>query len=355
MVRFSISTPIGSYHPLLPHCLASLREQSAPVSVALLDASGDPRVARLADEYGDVIQYRRHGPDAGQAAAIREGWEHTDGDVLGWLNADDVLFPDALAAAARAFGSNPDVGVVYGHSAICDQEMRFTGYHWAVSPPGDALRLGCNISQPSCFFRRRATEAVGGLDGSLHYTMDWDLWLRLDAHGARFTFLDAPLSAVFWGEGTKTSGFNATRRKELSRLIERYTPAALRAKVFRGFSVQAALDRLQPLALRRIARETLFPNKQRVFGVGPDGRLDETATVYWFHLAPTPKRGLRLVVGGEGELAVTTSLGSQPVDVSDGHSAVRFAEPVPPATIVRVSVRTPPSRLRRLRSCEFTD
>jgi hypothetical protein len=355
VVRFSISTPIGSYHPLLPQCLASLRAQSASMSVALLDASSDRRVARLADEYGDVIRYRRHGPDAGQAAAIREGWAHTDGEVLGWLNADDLLFPDALVAAARVFESDPAIDVVYGHSAICDQDMRFTGYHWAVSPPGDALRLGCNISQPSCFFRRRVTEAVGGLDGSLHYTMDWDLWLRLDAHGARFSFLDAPLSAVFWGAGTKTSGFNAMRRKELSRLIDRYTPAASRAKVFRGFSVQAALDRLQPLALRRLARETLFPNKQRVFGVGPDGRLDETATVHWFHLAPTPKRGVRLVVGGEGPLHVDTSVSSEPVDVSGGDISVRFDEPVPSATVVRVSVRTPTRRLRRLRSCAFTD
>lgn len=355
MVRFSISTPIGSYHPLLPRCLASLREQRAPTSVALMDASGDARVTRLADEYSDVIRYRRHGPDAGQAAAIREGWAHTEGDILGWLNADDVLFPGALAAAARAFEADPSVDVVYGHSAICDLGMRFTGYHWAVSPPGEALRLGCNISQPSCFFRRAPTEAVGGLDGSLHYTMDWDLWLRLDAHGARFSFLDAPLSAVFWGEGTKTSGFNATRRKELSRLIERYTPAPRRAKVFRGFSVQAALDRLQPMALRRLARERLFPNKQRVFGIGPDGRLDETAAVHWFHLMPTPKERVRLELGGEGELGITTSVANDGVDVSASEVTVRFAEPVPPATLVQVTVRTAPNRLRRLRSCEFTD
>lgn len=355
MVRFSISTPIGSYHPLLPRCLASLREQSANLSVSLLDASGDPRVKQLADEYSDVIQYRRHGPDAGQAAAIREGWDHADGDVLGWLNADDILFPGALAAAARAFEADPHVEVVYGHSAICDQEMRFTGYHWAVSPPGDALRLGCNISQPSCFFRRRVTEAVGGLDGSLHYTMDWDLWLRLDAHGARFSFLDVPLSAVFWGEGTKTSGFNAARRKELSRLIDRYTPPALRAKVFRGFSVQAALDRLQPLAIRRLARETLFPNKQRVFGVGPDGRLDETATVHWFHLASTPKGGARLVVAGDGELTVASSVPIEPVETSGSDVTVRFTAPVPAATVVSLSLRTPARSVRRLRSCEFTD
>lgn len=355
MVRFSIATPVGAYHPLLPSCLESVRCQTADVQLALLDASGDPRVARLADDYRGRLAYRRHGPDAGQAAAIREGWEHTAGDVLGWLNADDLLYPGALDAVARVFEANPDVDVVYGHSAICDQAMRFTGYHWAVSPPGAALRLGCNISQPSCFFRRRPTDAIGGLDGSLHYTMDWDLWLRLDAHGARFSFVDAPLSAVFWGEGTKTSGFNARRRQELSRLIDLYAPAERRAQVFRGFAVQAALDQVRPTALRRLARDTLFPNKQRVFGIGPDGRLDALAVVHWFHLAPTPKRTLRVALSGEGDVDVRTSPPGKVVDTTAGEVRVELASPVAPGEVVRLELRPQPGRLRRLRRVEFDD
>ena len=249
--RFSISTPVGAYHPLLPYCLESLRHQVGAVfAVSLLDASGDPRVQRLADEYRDVIGYRRHGSDDGQAAAIREGWAQCDGDILGWLNADDLLFPGALTAAAARFIADADVDVVYGHSAICDEHMRMTGYHWAVSPPGPDLVLGCNISQPSCFFRRSTYEAVGGLDGTLHYTMDWDLWLRLHAAGARFSFIEEPLSAVFWGAGTKTSRFNAARRGELTRLIDRYAPPKLRSRVLRGFAAQAALDHLRPARVR---------------------------------------------------------------------------------------------------------
>jgi GT2 family glycosyltransferase len=352
--RFSISTPVGAYHDLLPYCLESLRRQSVPLEVCLLDASSDPRVERLADAFQDVITYRRHGPDGGQAAAIREGWDHSDGEILGWLNADDLLYPDALAAAAAAFAADPGLDVVYGHSAICDDRMRMTGYHWAVTPAGHDLRLGCNISQPSCFFRRTATAAAGGLDAGLHYTMDWDLWLRLQANGARFAFVNEPLSAVFWGEGTKTSGFNAARRGELTRLIRRYAPPELQARVFRGFAMQAALDQVRPTSVQRFARERLFRNRPRVFGVGPDGRLDETAVLKWFHLEAAPKRTLSVTVSGQGRLDAQASRPVANTEWSGTGVAVRFAEPVSAGETVTVELRRADGSLRRLRLCEWT-
>lgn len=352
-LQFSIATPVGSYHPLLPSCLESLRRQKQAVRVSLLDASGDPRVSDLAERFRDIIVYRRHGPDGGQAAAIREGWERTSGEILGWLNADDLLYPEALSAVAAVFQASPAVDVVYGHSAICDDALRMTGYHWAVSPPGPGLRQGCNISQPSCFFRRRACDEAGGLDGDLHYTMDWDLWLRLEAIGARFAFVGEPLSAVFWGEGTKTSGFNAARRRELSRLIDRYAPEALRTKVFRGFAVQAALDQLRPPTLRRLARETLFPNKQRVFGIGPDGRLDGQATIKWFHLASSPRSSLRVVITGGRDINVRASRPIVECQASDSEMVVRFAAAVPAGEIVTVEFDSQPGRVKRFRSCEW--
>ena len=82
---------------MLPRALLSLREQNSPLKVAFLDASGDSRVAEAADSCGLEFSYRRHGRDAGQAAAIREGWERIGGDVLFWLNADDQLLPNTLS------------------------------------------------------------------------------------------------------------------------------------------------------------------------------------------------------------------------------------------------------------------
>lgn len=352
-LRFSLSTPVGAYHSLLPASLESLRRQTEPMDLAFLDASGDPRVRGLADAYRDIIRYRRHGPDGGQAAAISEGWAQSDADILGWLNADDVLYPEALRTVARVFEAHPEADVVYGHSAICDEHLRMTGYHWAVSAPGPALRLGCNISQPSCFFRRRAFDAAGGLDGTLHYTMDWDLWLRLEAQGSRFLFIDDPLSAVFWGKGTKTSGFNRARRQELSRLIQRYTPTSDQRRVFRGFATQALLDRVPAASIRRTIRETLLPNRRQIFGVGPDGRLDGSATIKWFHLGPAPCESLRLELQGAVGLECTSTRALRHVSVLSDEVVLRFAEPVDPATTVTIRLQTAPGQMARFHVCAW--
>ena len=178
-MKFSISVPVGAYHPFLPQCLESLAQQQAPLEVALLDASGDERVRALAEQYASTISYVRHGPDGGQSAAIIEGWKNTGGDILGWLNADDMLFPETLAKVLERFESDDEPDVVYGGSAIVDENDSFIGFHWAVEPPSDRLYESMNISQPSCFFKRAAHDAAGGLLEELHYTMDWNIFIRM--------------------------------------------------------------------------------------------------------------------------------------------------------------------------------
>lgn len=208
----------------------------------MLDASGDKRVAALLDEYADIIVYRRSGPDRGQASAIHEGWSCLPGDVLGWLNADDFLYPGALKAAADAFQAS-DVDVVTGDSVFLDGAGRFLGHHPGVGPPDDQILTSNPISQPSTFVRRIAVEAVGGINQSLHYTMDWDLWVRLFRNGARFTKNDAVLSGVMIDRGTKTMGFGPRRRAEVLRIIAPHVDHLRKTKVLYGMALQYADDR----------------------------------------------------------------------------------------------------------------
>ena len=236
--RFVISIPIGAYHPLLQDCLRSLAVQSPRPRVALMDASGDARVKALADAFDDLIVYRRHGPDKGQSDAIVEGWSKVDGEILGWLNADDALYPDALRFAAARFDAAPGLEVVCGHSVIINDEEAVTGYHWAVEPPSEALLRGDTISQPSCFFRRSVYDRVGGLNADLHYTMDWDLWVRFWRAGASFDFIDEVLSRVLWTADAKTGGFNKRRREELGRILDDNPSLAAKVKSRIGFGLK---------------------------------------------------------------------------------------------------------------------
>ncbi len=350
--RFSISVPVGAYHELLPTCFASLACQREFCAVSLLDASSDERVRSLADRFDFLFAYRRHGPDKGQADAIVEGWRNAPGEILGWLNADDFLYPDAFGLALGEFVENPAIDVVNAHSAICDRAGRMTGYHWAVEPGGEALRSGCVISQPSCFFKRAACDAAGGLDASLHYTMDWDLWLRLLDAGAKFGFVDEPLSTVYWGEGTKTTDFGPERRRELERLISRYTPPVGRAKARRGFAIRSALDQLPSPLVKRVIERRLRRRQPFVLGVGPNGALGGHVTLKWMHFDPAPRRSLKITLDRARQVTCDAH-GAHNISREENALLIEFHEPVPPATKVTVHLNVAPGSAARLVACEW--
>lgn len=295
-MKFAISVPIGAWHDFLPWALDSLLCQSPDLSIAFLDASGDPRVKALADKHQDRLAYRRHGPDGGQSDAILEGWANVDGDWLGWLNADDMLMPGALEKVVAHLTANPELDAVYGHSVILNDDGAMTGYHFNVEPPSERLFHAGIISQPSCFFSRAAYERAGGLNRDLHYVMDWDLWIRMYKSGTRFGFLDDILSMVIWADDTKTASMNELRRTELNAVIAEHAPAGEQKSTFRAFMVHSAADKLWPPTLRRSFVRRLRRSGPSVFGVRADGALLPGARLKVAHYDKVPKSGLRLTL-----------------------------------------------------------
>jgi glycosyltransferase involved in cell wall biosynthesis len=125
---FSLALPVRYHANFLPFALESVRAQCADIQVAVMDATPDQSVQKVLERYGDLLSYRRHGPDAGQASAIQEGWDHTDGDIVAWLCADDYYFPNALEAVESVFIGHPEVDVVYGDAVFVDEADQFIGY-----------------------------------------------------------------------------------------------------------------------------------------------------------------------------------------------------------------------------------
>ncbi len=220
-VSFAAAIPVGSWHDFLPQALESLAIQPPPLSVALLDASGDPRVAEAARACGIDFAYWRTGPDPGQSQAIAEGWHHTEADFVFWLNADDRLMPDALDLVRAALEADPELDVVYGQTDFIDHSGNPVEKHDQVDTISPLILRSNIISQPSCFVRRSAVTAVGGVDPGLDFVMDWDLWVRLYQSGAKFKLLQHTLSSVYMGHGTKTHQVSLRRLQEVFRLVHR--------------------------------------------------------------------------------------------------------------------------------------
>lgn len=251
-MKISLAIPVFGQENFLPSAMDSILLQQDNVKLAVMDATSNDSVQEVLNRYTDLFSYHRHGPDAGQTAAIQEGWDNVDGDVVAWLCADDYYFPDTIKVVKKIFLEQPEIDVVYGDSVFVDETNRFLGYFPAINQDISVITKENFISQPSCFVRREAFDKIGGqLNEKLHYIMDWDFWTRLYQSGAKFYYVNKPLSVVRMYEGTKTSSRSWRRFFEISRhLFLNTTPQkALRSMV--GFYLQDLLNN-HPKGFERI-------------------------------------------------------------------------------------------------------
>lgn len=117
--------------------------------------------------------------DGGQAAAINKGWHMTHGEIFAFLNADDTYLPGALTAVARHFRSTPNAGLIYGEAFHVDVKGEIIDRYPTRPFSYDDLAEQCIICQPAAFLARETYVEAGMLNSSLHFALDYDLWLRV--------------------------------------------------------------------------------------------------------------------------------------------------------------------------------
>ena len=228
--RVSLVTPCYNGMPWLRAAIDSVLGQDYPnLEYLVMDGGSTDGTVELLKEYGEQLTWVS-APDDGQADAIARGFERTTGEILGWLNADDTLKPGAIRAAVEALQAHPAAGLVYGQADFIDAEGRIIG-PCTVVEPYSRQRLfyyGDYIIQPAAFFNRRAYAAAGGLDRSLHWAMDWDLWLRLARHH-EVLYLDRKLASYRWLGSNKTAAGGFDRLQEVEAVARRHGCSGLPA------------------------------------------------------------------------------------------------------------------------------
>jgi len=196
----SIITPVLNGGSFLLKAIRSVAEAAAigaDVEHIIVDGGstdGTLEIARAAmADPGSPITQILTGPDSGQSQAINRGVEKSKGRYVVWLNADDYYLPFGLSRMVVAL-SRSTSEVVVGRCRFVDESGRTVFEPEPPDPvtPGALLRLlsgwfaGRSIVQPEAFILRDAFDAMGGIDETLHYTMDHHLWLRLANSGAAF-------------------------------------------------------------------------------------------------------------------------------------------------------------------------
>jgi glycosyltransferase involved in cell wall biosynthesis len=226
----SLVIPSLNQGAFLERTLRSVLGQGYPRLQLIVQDGGssDQTVAVLA-RYGHALHHWRSAPDDGQAHALNRGFCKAGGEILVYLNADDLLLPGTLAYVGRYFAEHPEVDVVYGHRVVIDADDREIG-RWVLPPHDDAALLWQDfIPQETLFWRRHIWERVGGhFDESFHFALDWDLLLRFHAAGARFVRLPRFLGAFRVHDRHKTSLLlDTVGQAEVERLQRRWHGRAL--------------------------------------------------------------------------------------------------------------------------------
>ena len=207
--RISIVTPSYQQGSYLEWTIRSVLEQGYPnLEYVLMDGGSTDQTVDILARYKDRFTYCESSPDKGQADAVVRGFERTTGEIMAYLNSDDLLAPGALDFVARFFAAHPEVDAIYSHRVFVDENNMVTRY-WILPPHHTwSMQRWDYIPQETCFWRRRIYEKVGGIDSTYQFALDYDLFVRFMEHGRlervnRFlgAFREHPLSKTVLQQG----------------------------------------------------------------------------------------------------------------------------------------------------------
>lgn len=219
----SIVTPVFNQGTFIGATLDSVLKQNYPRLEYFVRDGGslDGTVEEIVRRE-DALTGWYSGRDGGQAAAINAGFEQSSGEIMAWLNGDDLLLPGALNYVGNYFSKHPDVDLVYGHRILIDENGREIG-RW-ILPRHDrkVLKWADFIPQETLFWRRRVWERIGPIDASFNYTLDWDFLLRAQEAGFRFRRLPRFIGAFRIHPAQKTTKDEMVGAAESSILRRRY-------------------------------------------------------------------------------------------------------------------------------------
>lgn len=210
--KISIVMPSYNQGNFLEAAIVSIVEQAYPnLEFVIVDGGSTDNSVSILKKYSDAITYWSSSPDEGQSDALNTGFNLLTGDIVGWLNSDDTFQPGTFHEVAKVF-SDQSVniamcsrfglmgadGIVFDYKSNSFKNHHALVRYWSTG--------GMTINQPSVFFKKHVIDKFKPvLDTSLHYAMDYDLWLRItldheirvvDGHWANYRFHDTSKSGL---------------------------------------------------------------------------------------------------------------------------------------------------------------
>ena len=225
--RISIVTPSFNQGQFLERTILSVLNQNYPnLEYIIIDGASTDSSVEIIKKYEKYIAYWVSEKDSGQSDAINKGFARATGQIYAYLNSDDIYLPDLFTVVADIFSQNPKISLLYGNKLIIDSndkvisERRVTHYTY-LSRLG-FIYGGFGVYQPASFWSKSIYDLSGGVDVSLKFCMDNDLFHKFLILGGKFQFLHRYFAGFRVHDSSKTSTLNKTAIAESILLTQRY-------------------------------------------------------------------------------------------------------------------------------------
>ncbi|MDR1783815.1 MAG: glycosyltransferase, partial [Dysgonamonadaceae bacterium] len=194
------------------------------IEYILIDGGSTDNTMEIVDRYRDKIDIVISEKDKGQSDAINKGFRLASGVLAGWINSDDILYPDCVEKIVELYKRQPDGSIFYpsrldfidkNDAFIKTIGTKITGKNYLLNTCYDVIQQGS-------FYSADLLKKIGYLNENVHYCMDLDLWLRLLDYAPIYYLEGSPISAFRIWDGTKTTSGNMAFINEIGKTLQKY-------------------------------------------------------------------------------------------------------------------------------------
>lgn len=214
-VLVSIVTPSYQQGQFLRQCIESVLTQDYPhIEYCVFDGGSTDDSRKILESYNNRFFWKSD-PDGGQTNAINSGLRRAKGDILAYLNSDDILLPGAVSSVVEEWTRRPKIDLLYGRANCIDENGGIICEYETKEFDIESFKGQCYICQPAAFWHRRIVDHLGLFDERFQTAMDYEYWQRIAINNGAIVLLDKFLACSRDYATTKTRSQRAKMYRDV--------------------------------------------------------------------------------------------------------------------------------------------